>query len=216
MSPRRTDPPTPAVLVVLDLAAKLVLLGLLVVVALDPAWGNLEGKAPTARAMTYPLLAVGVPVWWAVRRPASAYPWLADLLLTVTAFGDLLGNRLDLYDRVTWFDDVVHVGLTMSVSAALVLLTLEHDAPGLRVLERSVALGMTAALGWEVFECLSFVAHSAELPTGYADTVGDLALGWLGTLLAAAVVHTAWRHHLPVAGERPPLGVVAVAPADAS
>jgi hypothetical protein len=65
------------------------------------------------------------------------------------------------------------------------------------VLERSVALGMTAALAWELFELVSFVTRSAELPSAYADTLGDLLAGWIGTVLAALLVHHAWRHHLP-------------------
>ena len=94
-------PPVPSpVLAVLDVLGKVVLVVSLVAVLVDPSWGNLEGKAPTARALTYPLVAFAVPVWWHVRRPARAYPWLADLLLTVVAFSDILGNRLDLYDSV--------------------------------------------------------------------------------------------------------------------
>ena len=131
---------SPAV-AVLDVLGKAVLLAFLVVVLLDPAWGNLEGKAPTARALTYPLLAFAVPLWWQVRRPPGDYPWLADLLLTLAAFSDILGNRLDLYDRVAWFDDVMHVAVVTWISAALVLLTMTRTSSAVAVLERSVALG---------------------------------------------------------------------------
>ena len=181
----------------LDVLGKAVLLVFLVVVLLDPAWGNLEGKAPTARALTYPLLAFAVPLWWQVRRPSGDYPWLADLLLTFAAFSDILGNRLDLYDRVLWFDDVMHVAVVTCISAALVLLTMTRTTSAVAVLERSVALGMTAALAWELFELVAFITRSAELPSAYADTLGDLLAGWCGTVLAALLVHHAWRHHLP-------------------
>lgn len=181
----------------LDVLGKAVLLVFLVVVLLDPAWGNLEGKAPTARALTYPLLAFAVPLWWQVRRPSGDYPWLADLLLTLAAFSDILGNRLDLYDRVLWFDDVMHVAVVTCISAALVLLTMTRTTSAVAVLERSVALGMTAALAWELFELVAFITRSAELPSAYADTLGDLLAGWCGTVLAALLVHHAWRHHLP-------------------
>lgn len=186
---------------VLDVTAKIVLALLLVLVVLDPTWGNLEGKAPNTRAMTYPLLAFAVPAWRLLCPTDAAYPWLPDLLLTSAAFSDILGNRLDLYDRLFWFDDLAHLGLTLCVTAAMVLLTLERTVSAVVVLERSVALGMTAALVWEVFEYVSFVTQSAELPTAYADTIGDLGLGWIGTILAAGLVHTIWRHHLPEPGE---------------
>jgi hypothetical protein len=182
---------------VLDVLGKAVLLVFLVVVLLDPAWGNLEGKAPTARALTYPLLAFAVPLWWQVRRPSGDYPWLADLLLTLAAFSDILGNRLDLYDQVVWFDDVMHVAVVTWIAAALVLLTMTRTTSAVAVLERSVALGMTAALAWELFELVAFVTRSAELPSAYADTLGDLLAGWCGSILAALLVHHAWRHHLP-------------------
>jgi hypothetical protein len=185
------------VVVVLDVLGKAVLLASLAVILVDPGWGNLEGKAPTARALTYPLLAFAVPVWWHLRRPARPYPWLADLLLTVVAFSDILGNRLDLYDSVVWFDDLMHVAAVTCVSAALVLLTMRRTTSAVAVLERSVALGMTAALLWELFELVAFVTRSAEMPTAYADTLGDLLAGWCGTVLAALLVHHAWRHHLP-------------------
>lgn len=186
------------VVAVLDVVSKVVLLGFLALVVIDPTWGNLEGKAPLVRALTYPLLAFAVPVWWAVRRPDAPYPWLPDLLLTFTAFSDILGNRLDLYDRVRWFDDWMHFANIACVTAALVLLTLHRTAGPVAVLERAVALGMTAALVWEVFEYLSFLTRSSELPTAYADTIADLALGWFGTIAAALLVHFAWRHHIPV------------------
>lgn len=189
--------PVSHVAAVLDVMAKVVLVVFLVLVVLDPTWGNLEGKAPNLRAMTYPLLAFAVPAWRVLRPSQAPYPWLPDLLLSAAAFSDILGNRLDLYDRLFWFDDLAHLGLTLCVTAAMVLLTLERTVSALVVLERSVALGMTAALAWEVFEYVAFVTRSAELPSAYADTIGDLVLGWIGTLLAAVLVHTSWRHHLP-------------------
>jgi hypothetical protein len=181
----------------LNLLSKAVLVASLALVVVDPEWGNLTGKAPTARAFTYPLLAFAIPLWWCVRRPQRPYPWLSDLLLTLTGFSDVLGNRLDLYDRVPWFDDWMHFANVTCVTAALVLVTMHRTVSSVAVLERSLALGMTAALAWEVFEYLSFVTHSSELPTAYADTVGDLVMGWCGAIAAALLVHLAWRPHLP-------------------
>ena len=113
----RRPPGPPTALVVLDVLGKAALVASLAIVLVDPAWGNLEGKAPTARALTYPLVAFAVPVWWLLRRPARAYPWLADVLLTVVAFSDILGNRLDLYDSVVWFDDLMHVTVVTCAAA---------------------------------------------------------------------------------------------------
>lgn len=182
---------------VLDVLSKVALLSFLVLVMLDPAWGNLTGKAPTARALSYPMMAFAIPAWWAVRRPTGPYPWLPDLLLTLIGFSDVLGNRLGLYDEVVWFDEWMHFVNVMCLSAALVLMTMVRTVAVRPLLERSIALGMTAALGWEVFEYVAFVTHSTEAPTAYADTIGDLVMGWFGTIAAALLVHLAWRSHMP-------------------
>lgn len=186
------------VIATLDAAGKILLLCCLVLVVVDPAWGHLEGKAPTARAVTYPLVAFAIPLWWLVGRPRRPYPWLPDLLLTFIGFSDILGNRLNLYDRVVWFDDFMHLANVTCASAALVLVTMHSTVRFWPVVERSVALGMTAALAWELFEYFSFLTRSSELPTAYADTLGDLVMGWFGTLLAALLVHAFWRSHMQV------------------
>lgn len=172
----------------LDVLAKVVLLLTVARIAIDPAWGNLEGKAPGARAISYPLLALLLPLGYAVLRPARPYPWVADLLVTIPAFSDILGNRLDLYDRVVWFDDVIHLANTGALAAAAVLLAGVGRAPVLRRLEVAVASGMTFALAWELWEYVAFVTRSREVATAYADTVGDLALGWAGAVVAAFLV----------------------------
>ncbi|MBE7323906.1 hypothetical protein IEQ44_04485 [Nocardioides sp. Y6] len=181
----------PAWLVVATVAAKAALLLVVVQVALDPGWGNLEGKAPTARAITYPLLAVVVPLWHLLRgrfRPDRRYAWGADLLVTLPGFSDLLGNRWDLYDRVSWFDDAVHLVNTGFLAAAVLLLV---GLAGARLRWRlavAIAVGTTLSLVWELWEFTAFVAKGAESATAYADTLGDLTLGWLGAVAAAVAV----------------------------
>lgn len=193
--------PAPAWVVVADVIAKVLLLLAVSRVALDPGWGNLEGKAPVTRAVTYPMLALLVPLLHAARvlrsrGPAAGadggrdrpYPWGADLLVTVLAFSDLLGNRLDLYDRVVWFDDAIHLANTAALSAGVLLLSGVAAAPLLQRLGVSVAAGVTLSLAWELWEFSAFVTRSAESGTAYADTLGDLALGWVGAVLAAGLV----------------------------
>jgi hypothetical protein len=177
-----------------NVLAKTILLAMLFLVVMDPDWGNLEGKAPMVRAVTYPLLAFAVPaLWWLTRRRGAPYPWVADLCVTIPAFSDILGNRLDLYDRIVWFDDWMHLVNTGLRSAAFVLLTLERSATLVAVVERSVAFGLTVALGWEIGEYFAFVTESSEKQMAYQDTLGDLGLGWLGAVVAALAVFLARR-----------------------
>lgn len=190
MSEQPPQRPTEAV-ALLDLVAKVVVVLLLAVVVVDPAWANLEGKAPLARALTYPMLAFVVPLVWAVRADPPPYPWLPDLLLTLACFTDVLGNRLDLYDTVGWFDDLVHVAVPGILTAAFLLLTGPVQGFG-RALERAIAFGLSASLAWELFEYSSHVTRSTELPLAYRDTLGDLSLGWLGACIAAVLVRRGW------------------------
>lgn len=186
--------PTPSVVRGLDLFAKGGLVVLLVMATLNPELGNLEGKGANARTVGYTALAFAVPaVWYVFWRERASFPWVADLLVTLTCFSDTLGNRMDLYDAIWWFDDWMHLVITGMLAAAFVLLTLHHRATLGRTIERALAFGVTAALGWEIAEYFAFVSKSSERAGAYDDTLADLALGTVGTVLAALVVHGMWQ-----------------------
>ena len=186
--------PTPPVVRALDVAAKLAMVWLLVTVLLYPELGHMEDKAAGARAVAYPLLAFTVPfIWWYRWRERASFPWAADLLVTITCFTDTLGNRMDLYDRVVWFDDWMHFMNTGLLTGAVILLTKQHTATVAETLERALAFGVTAAAVWEISEYFAFVSASSERLSAYADTLGDLALGGLGAIVAALVIHASWR-----------------------
>ncbi|UFN43118.1 hypothetical protein [Nocardioides okcheonensis] len=174
--------------------AKGALVLLLVLALLYPDQGNLRDKAAGMRAVGYPLISFTVPVlWWALWRDRISFPWLPDLLITITCFTDILGNRMDLYDTVVWFDDWMHLMNTGLLAAAFVLLTLPRDVGLGRVVERCLAFGATAAIAWEVAEFFAFISRSTEREFAYADTLGDLSLGTAGAVVAAFVVHASWR-----------------------
>ncbi len=176
-----------------NLLAKVGLLAMIMLVVIDPAWGNLEGKGSTARAFGYPLVALVVPVWWWARGRRHPYPWLADLMVTVPGFSDVLGNRLDLYDQVVWFDDWMHFMNTGLLCGAFLLLTYRGSQTPGHLLARSVSFGLTVSLLWEVGEYWAFITRSSELRTAYGDTLFDLCLGWLGAVTAAGMVILALR-----------------------
>jgi hypothetical protein len=182
-----------------DLTAKAFLLILLLTALIAPDLAGVKEKAGTARLVIYPLGGLVVPLWWYAygRRRAvrdrlggsAAYPWLADLLVTVPWALDLLGNRLGLFDSVSWWDDMMHI-LNWLLLTAGVLLAWAPRAAVSRSLITMVGLGFgaTAAVVWELGEYAAFVRHSSELATAYTDTLGDLALGSLGALLAGLIV----------------------------
>ena len=185
--------PSPSWVRAANVAAKVGLVLMLLLALLYPDTGNMRDKAAGVRAIGYPLVAFLVPVlWWTVWSERKPFPWLADLLISVTCFSDILGNRLDLYDSVAWFDDWMHVFNTGMVSAAVILLTLHRSAGLGAVLERALAFGATAAVLWEIAEYFAFLARSTERRFAYADTLSDLGLGLVGAVVAAVIVHRLW------------------------
>ena len=197
-------PPVRGIVIVLDVAAKVLLLLLLMTAIRYPELGHLEGKGATARAVGYPLAAFIIPAaWFLIWRRRVRFPWLVDLMVTLTCFTDTLGNRMDLYDTVRRFDDVMHFVNTGVLTAAFILVTLPPKATRAQVFERSLAFGVTAALLWEIAEYYAFLSTSGVVDR-YEDTLGDLALGSLGSVVAGQLVYWAWqRGHLLTAGLQP-------------
>lgn len=200
---------TPQMIRTLDIGAKVGLLLLLALAITHPDLGNMRDKAAGLRAVAYPLLSFTIPiVWFLFWRHRSSFPWLADLFVTITCFTDVLGNRMDLYDTIVWFDDWMHFMNTGLLTAAFVLLTLPRTATFGATLERSLAFGVTAALAWEIAEYYAFLSSHSERTGAYRDTLGDMGLGALGAVVAAVVIHTMWqrgrlRHTAPQLESRP-------------
>jgi len=179
---------------VASITAKLLLLGLLLSALIWPDLSGIKGKASTARLVVYPLGAMALPLWWAVvRRPRPrAFPWPADLLITLPWLVDLAGNRLDLFDTVSWWDDLMHLVLWGFLTAGVLIGFAPPTASRGLTAMLALGFGTTAAVVWELGEYVAFVRHSPELTTAYTDTLGDLALGTLGALLAGLfVAHSA-------------------------
>ncbi len=146
------------------------------------------------RALTYPISALLVPVvWWIVGRRrgrAPAYPYALDVLLVMPFLIDTAGNALDLYDRIDWWDDFNHFLNWAILVAGFGQLLLRLPVGKLSTAGLAVGFGSVTAVIWEFAEYFTFVRNSPELETAYTDTLGDLALGLTGSVLAAVV--TAW------------------------
>ncbi len=157
-----------------------------------PGIERFEGKAFGARLVLYPLLMLVVPAawWWQARgiRPRPPAPYLAFTLVMAPFLVDVTGNSLDLYDAVVWWDDLNHLLNWALLLTGLGLLLRDHVRPRWALGVLVTGLGALLAVGWELGEWFTFIRHGTELGDAYTDTLGDLALGSLGSLLAALVV----------------------------
>jgi hypothetical protein len=173
----------------LDVALKAALLGILLFAVARPDLPQFEGKAMAGRAIVYPLAVAVVPVaWWLLsRRRPTPYPYAMDILWTLPFLIDTAGNAADLYDTIDWWDDLNHFVNWAILVAAFGQLLLRLPLGRLTTGALAVGFGAATAILWEFAEYVTFIRNSPEVETAYTDTLGDLALGLSGSILAAVV-----------------------------
>ena len=173
----------------LDVAVKTALVGLLAFGAFS-GLEQFEGKAFGWRLVFYPIAAVVVPLgWWLAGRPPP-YPYALDILLVSPFLVDVLGNTFDLYDSVSWWDDLNHFVNWALLSLAVGQLVLRFRVPRFEAFVLVIGVGAIAAILWELAEYIAFIRNSDELDTAYTDTLGDMMLGLGGSVVAALLTTT--------------------------
>ena len=186
----------------LDVTLKTLVIGL---TALG-AFGGLErfeDKGFGWRLLWYPAMILALPVAWRLFGRGRPFPFLADVLITIPFLVDVLGNILNLYDTIDWWDDATtsRTGSSSRSASGVLLLRTRLEPSVLAGLV--LAFGATAAIVWELGEYVTFIrTNEDEFDTAYTDTLGDLTLDLLGALIAAGVTAVAARG-------RPPASVVA-------
>jgi hypothetical protein len=180
-----------------DLAVKGALVGQLLVAVAIPDLPQFEGKAMAGRAIAYPLAVLVVPaVWWLLRRRRRVgYPYALDILWTLPFLIDVSGNTADLYDTLEWWDDANHFVNWAILVAAFGQLLVRLPVGRLTAAGLGIGFGALTAVLWEFAEYITFIrTNEEELRTAYEDTLGDLALGLSGSIVAAVLTTTLlWR-----------------------
>jgi hypothetical protein len=171
----------------LDVVIKLVMVALLAFGAFS-GLQQFEGKAFGGRLVFYPIAVLVLPVAWRFLASGRPFPYLADVLITLPFLIDVAGNAADLYDTVEWWDDANHFVNWALLSGGAGLLIPPARIESWALAGLVIGFGTTSAIGWELMEYLTFIRDSPEFATAYADTLGDLALGTLGSGVAAVLV----------------------------
>ena len=178
-----------------NLGIKVVLITLLAFGAFS-GLQQFEGKAFVWRLATYPIAAFVVPVIWAMRARNTAYPYAADILLTLPFLIDTAGNAVDFYDSIWWWDDVNHLVNWALLSGAVGALAWRNNVRPWQTVAYVVGFGAVTAILWEVAEYFSFIRFSEELATAYVDTLGDMTLGLAGSVVAGLIAALSPRRKL--------------------
>lgn len=189
LSPTVSRPP----LFWLNVAVKAALVGLLAFGSFS-GLEQFEGKAFGWRLLGYPLAAIVVPIGWRLAGRRPPYPYVVDILLVSPFLVDVVGNTLDLYDTIEWWDDLNHFVNWALLSLAVGQLLLRFRLPRFEIFVIVVGVGAVAAILWELGEYVAFIRNSPELETAYEDTLGDMMLGLAGAALAGLASATVlWR-----------------------
>jgi hypothetical protein len=178
-----------------NVAVKVALVALLLFAVARPDLPQFEGKAMTGRALTYPIAALIVPVgWWlASRRRKREYPYALDILLVLPFLVDTAGNAANLYDTIEWWDDLNHFVNWGILVAAFGQFLIRLPLGRITTAALAVGFGGVTAILWEFAEYFTFIRGSSEISTAYTDTLGDLALGLSGSVVAGLTTVTlAW------------------------
>ena len=177
----------------IDIGLKAALIGQLVAAVALPDLPQFEGKAMAGRAIAYPIAVLLVPaVWWVLnRRRRIAYPYGLDILWTLPFLIDVTGNTANLYDSVAWWDDANHFVNWAILVAAFGQLLIRLPVGRVAAAGLAVGFGALTAVLWEFAEYVTFIrTNEEELRTAYEDTLGDLALGISGSVVAAILTVT--------------------------
>lgn len=169
-----------------DIAVKVGTVALLAFALANPQLPQFQGKAFAGRAIAYPIAMLALPIiWWLFARRRIPFPVASDILIGLPFLIDVVGNALNLYDTIDRWDDLNHLA-NWSLHTAGIGLLLRYGPWGWKTRTAlAFCWAVTTACLWEFAEFVTFVPNSPEAATAYRDTLGDIALGMTGGLVAA-------------------------------
>ncbi|SBS74932.1 hypothetical protein [uncultured Microbacterium sp.] len=138
------------------------------------------------------ILALALPALL-VPRFVGVRPWF-DITYGIAVLVASWSNVLDLYRSIAGWDLVVHTVCTGLIAAiaylALVRWGVTPPPPAARpaAVIFTASLGLAASAVWEMLEWIGKTFVTAEIFVTYTDTIGDMAVGGLGSVAAGFLV----------------------------
>ena len=181
-----------------NLSVKAALILLLLHAVAFPDLEQYAGKGIATRLLTYPISIIIVPIVMRTLRRSGPgdYPHLIDMCVAAPFVLDTLGNALNLYNTIDWFDDIMHfITWVPWVAGFGLALRYNRELPRWNVFGLAVGYGAVTHILWEIGEYFAFIrSNPDEFDTAYEDTLGDLALSLSGSVVGATLVITLlWR-----------------------
>ncbi len=173
-------PPRTAGLIAADIVRALTVVSLAVTaIGWDPMYAGVLALA---------LAGVVAPRFLGLRGSVDA---VVGIIVLTTAWSGVL----DLYRRISWWDLLIHF-LCTGVLALLMYVALcrvavvppPRSAPAWPVMVLTTAFGLSLSAVWEIVEAIAHTYISGEIYVGYLDTIGDMAAGGVGAIVAAILL----------------------------
>ncbi|SFJ74859.1 hypothetical protein SAMN05216467_0774 [Cellulomonas sp. KH9] len=137
--------------------------------------------------------------------PAAGAPRGLDAAYGIGLVLAAWSGALDLYQAVAWLDVVMHLVVTGLVAAVAHLLlarrtgalldpvATDGGAQRVGVVAVTASLGLALSVLWEIGEYLGNTYVDDTIYVGYADTIGDLVAGGIGSVVAGVWLTAAAR-----------------------
>jgi hypothetical protein len=134
---------------------------------------------------------------------AAGLPPLLDILTSITLLAAAWFSVADLYNAIAWLDLVTHFFATGVLTALARVLLERWDAAGLApsradggaasvvaagLIGGAIALALASV--WEFLEWWGYTYIDDSINVGYLDTLGDVAAGGLGGVVAGMLLAT--------------------------
>ena len=183
--------------VVCNLLIKILNIALVLMPLAFPHLPQFEGKAMGARMIMYPLAGIIVPLIWYFATERKRYPHLIDIIFVLPFVVDSGGNALNFYNTTDNFDRFAHLfnwlALTIAMGSAVSVLNLNRKI----IFSLVVGFGATTHVLWEISEFVVMKMGASGLRLTYNDTMEDLILSLLGSVIGAILVITVfWKARL--------------------
>lgn len=123
-----------------------------------------------------------IPAIHLLRRPWPGYPWWADVLYLSVPWLDMLGNAMDWYDAIFWFDLIPHTHGPGAITVVL-METARMSFPGAVAI---VQIGHILLEGQEFYGDLILGTRNVR---GVFDIANDLLVGVVGSLWYGIFYH---------------------------